>query len=254
MKRNEIAQSQNNMFQNQRRELYDRDQNEQGYSWGPPPQYSGGDLRYQGQHRSNWEQQWSQPRWNSFNRGYNQYPTGPLYYQSPRQNYPENEWNRVNAGRNLDNEFQRRPLGDHRQAGYRNNTIKNENLIHQNNESQEGEEHQHYYQYNNENRPIENRNNQLSYETRQVGYQTKFFQDQSQLENYGEADMNYFYQRPNECNSGLQDRSWWNTVDQRQTNDYRGESILRQQLQERGFNDVFPDNQQEDKKQPIEYL
>ena len=39
MKRNEIAQGQNNVFQNQRRESYDWAQNEHGFRWGPPPQY-----------------------------------------------------------------------------------------------------------------------------------------------------------------------------------------------------------------------
>ena len=106
-------------------------------------------MRYQGQHRSNWDQQLSQPRWNSFHRGYHQYPTGPRYYPNPRQNCPENELNRNNAGRNQAYEFQRRTFGvtsnlnqDRRQTGYRNNTIQNGNLTHQINRNQEGEEQQ----------------------------------------------------------------------------------------------------------------
>ena len=148
-KRNEIAQRQNNMFQGQRRESYDRDQNENRYRWEPQPQYSGGDLRYQGQHRSNWGQQWNRPRWNPFNRGFNQYQTGPRHYSNPRQYYPENEWNRNNTGRNRLYGFQRRPFGmasswnqDRRQTGYQNNATQNGNLTHQNNESQRDEERQ----------------------------------------------------------------------------------------------------------------
>ena len=249
MKMNEIIQSQNNTFQDQRRESYDRTQNEHEYRWGPTPQYSGGDLRYQGQNRSNWGQQWSPPRWNPFNRGYNQYQNNQNNGQDALQN----------------------------------------------------ETPQHYYQNNNENGP------------RQVGYQTNFFQDQSQLENYGEADMNYFYQRPtserrqnqskwndkgynhyqneyryhpyprqrypnesndrgyyqdkneyqyhpspdrypNEWNSGLQDRSWWNTVDQRTNDDYHGEPRLRQRRYHETSCEQTNEKKNEDQEDYWKYL
>ena len=147
--RSEDSRGQNNFFQGQKRDQYDGGRTWRDQRWESQPPNFGRDLEYQARRQSNWGREQSRGRWNTYERGFNQYRDGPRYYPNPRRDYPVDGWSQNNSGRNQSYGFQRRPFGpspnwgrNQRQMDYQNNGNRFEKQTYQNNQNQHGGEGQ----------------------------------------------------------------------------------------------------------------
>ena len=107
----ERNQSQNNFFQDQRMEQQGNGRNWREQRWEPRPQNHDRNMGYFEQRRQNWRHGQGQGRWNTYDRGYNQYHSDYYQYPNSRRNFVNNGWNQNNHGRFQGQGFQRGSFG-----------------------------------------------------------------------------------------------------------------------------------------------